>query len=234
MFTISPGHYGKGTGASDIIDEVAEAIRVAKQVATNLRKSNVTANYIEDNVNKTQSANIPWLIAQHNKTIRQLDVSIHFNKVGARTDRAFGVEVLHYGDSTKALAANVSKAIATVSGLKNRGAKQRTDLGILKGTNKPCILIEVCFVESTADVALYRKHFESICSAISNVLLTHIGKAPIAPPVATGMSDADKARDIVRKAVKDDVFTSPHSGVASYTDSQLLGYMVTYIERVIK
>jgi N-acetylmuramoyl-L-alanine amidase len=34
----------------------------------------------------------------------------------------------------------------------------------------PAILIEVCFVDSEADVALYGEQFDEICKAIANVL----------------------------------------------------------------
>ncbi|MFE4239827.1 BhlA/UviB family holin-like peptide [Peribacillus butanolivorans] len=54
-----------------------------------------------------------------------------------------GTEVVYYGVGNKALAARVSKAISEALGIKDRGAKKRTDLGFLEGTSKPAILIEV-------------------------------------------------------------------------------------------
>lgn len=68
------------------------------------------------------------------------------------------------------LAAKVSKAIADASGLKNRGAKLRTDLGFLNGTVKPTILIEVCFVISRADARIYQAKFDAICKAIAEAI----------------------------------------------------------------
>ncbi|MGM0888968.1 MAG: N-acetylmuramoyl-L-alanine amidase [Bacillota bacterium] len=60
------------------------------------------------------------------------------------------------------MAANVSKALAEALGIKNRGAKKRTDLGFLKGIAKPAILIEVCFVETkkNADAKQWRKRYQ--------------------------------------------------------------------------
>lgn len=61
------------------MDEGTETIAVSKRIAEILRAAGITTNHIQDNVNRTQSQNIGWLIAQHNKTSRQIDVSIHFN-----------------------------------------------------------------------------------------------------------------------------------------------------------
>jgi N-acetylmuramoyl-L-alanine amidase len=66
-----------------------------------------------------------------------------------------GCEVLYLSQST--LAAQISAAIAAAGKFKNRGAKKRTDLYFLNETGMPAVLLEVCFVDSEADAALYRK-----------------------------------------------------------------------------
>ncbi len=50
----------------------------------------------------------------------------------------------------------------------------------------------------------------------------------------TTSSVEDKARDLIRKAVKGGVFTSPHTDVDKYTTIQLLEYALIYIERTRK
>ena len=87
MITISPGHWTVGTGARDLIEEVTEARKVSKRVTEILRKAGIQTNYIEDNVSKNQGQNLTYLVTQHNKTTRQLDVSIHFNASGKRENR---------------------------------------------------------------------------------------------------------------------------------------------------
>ena len=57
--------------------------------------------------------------------------------------------------------------MANAGGLLNRGAKKRTDLSFLNRTAKPAVLLEVCFVDSRADVDLYKRRFEPICRAIA-------------------------------------------------------------------
>ncbi|MER2153627.1 MAG: N-acetylmuramoyl-L-alanine amidase [Solibacillus sp.] len=195
MITISGGHYGKRTGALGLIDEGEENIRVAKEVTAILRASGITTNYIEDNVSKSAKQNIPWLIAMHNKTDREIDVSIHFNSSVGTHSKGIGTETLVYSDKNKAVAQKITDAIANVSGLKNRGVKIRTDLGLLKGTNKPCYLIEVCFVNDTVDVALYRRDFDKICRAIANELAKAVGKS-LKPSTTSSIVEDKGARKL--------------------------------------
>lgn len=176
MITISPGHFGKGTGAHGLIDEGTENIKVAKRVSEILRIAGITTNYIEDKVSKKPSDNIRWLIAQHNKTSRLIDVSIHFNSSTGSHSKGIGTETLIYDGKNADIAEDITNAIAKVSGLKNRVVKIRKDLGLLKGTNKPCFLIEVCFVNDSVDVALYRRDFEKICQAIASECTKAVGK----------------------------------------------------------
>lgn len=235
MISISPGHYGPKTGARGLIDEVTEAIRVSKRVTAILRDAGIVTNYIEDNVSKSQSKNIPWLIAQHNKTSRAIDVSIHFNASAGTHSKGIGVETLIHNGKNLDLAENITNAIANVSGLKNRGVKIRTDLGLLKGTNKPCYLIEVCFVNDSVDVALYKRDFEKICRAIANELAKGVGKTLKGGSVTVedkGINE--RAVKLIKKAVKDKVFTSDHKDVDKYDQTQLLKYVVTYAERLSK
>ena len=174
MITISPGHYKVGSGAKGLIDEVTEARKVVATVKEHLIKSGVACHVVVDNVSNSQKENLRYLIAKHNATKRQLDVSVHFNAISGQTNRALGVEVLYFNDELKPFAQKMSAAIANAGMLKNRGAKKRTDLAFLKGVHMPAILIEVCFVNSTVDVSLYQKYYHEICHAIATVLKSYL------------------------------------------------------------
>jgi N-acetylmuramoyl-L-alanine amidase len=63
----------------------------------------------------------------------------------------------------------VSEAIARC-GFINRGAKKRTDLYFLNNTSAPAILLEICFVDSTADAEIYGGAYDAICESIADVL----------------------------------------------------------------
>lgn len=173
---IHPGHWANtGSGANGILNEVTENRKVAKKVYELLKVAGVPCTYFEDNKSTNQRDNINALVREHNKDRNGLIVSIHFNASGATTNRPIGTEVLYHSEKT--LATKVAKAIsdATGGGLLNRGAKQRKDLGVLAKTYEPAVLIEVCFVNSSVDAAIYRRDFDKICTAIARELATHIG-----------------------------------------------------------
>ena len=173
---ISSGHSKYVSGACGIINEVEEARKVAPRVAELLRYNGVEAVEFHDDNSHTQRENLNAIVDFHNTQTRDLDVSVHFNAY-SETDAPCGVEVLFF--SQDELAEEVSLAIANASGLKNRGAKKRGNLAFLKNTKKPAILIEVCFVDSTADVNIYRAKFEEICCAIASSIS---GKVIVAQP----------------------------------------------------
>lgn len=167
------GHYGDGTGASSLVDEVKECRRIAKRVHAILDAHNVPNSLYEDKASKSQRANIKSLVAHHNKDNDGLIVSYHLNASSAVTSAAIGCEVLY--STQKQLATDLSAAIAAAGDFKNRGAKYRDNLGVLTGTIEPAIILETFFVNSRKDVELYNKNFEAICFAIAQVLAAAIG-----------------------------------------------------------
>jgi N-acetylmuramoyl-L-alanine amidase len=174
---ISSGHGAKVAGAVSILNEHNEAVRVVEKVAEYLRQLGVTVHTFHDNVSTTQSNNLSTIVGFHNSQSRELDVSVHFN-AASRTDQPRGTEVLYYDNVN--LSSNVSAAIASASGLKNRGGKQDKGLYFLRNTKKPAILIEVCFVDSSSDANIYNVKFDSICRAIAETLS---GKKIVSQPV---------------------------------------------------
>ncbi|WP_342535747.1 N-acetylmuramoyl-L-alanine amidase [Lysinibacillus sp. FSL K6-1151] len=167
------GHYGDGTGAKSLIDEVQYARKFIKRIYDICVSNGVPATYYEDKVSKSQTQNINNLVAHHNKDRNGFIVSGHLNASGSVTDQAIGAEALYYDQA--AIAKEIVDAICNASGLKNRGAKKRTDLGVLVRTYEPAILIEFGFVNSKKDIELMDRHFEAICQAIAKVLAEHIG-----------------------------------------------------------
>ena len=180
---ISSGHSINCQGAVDIINEVTEARKVVDRVYEIIKASGKQCYKYHD-TSSSSTQNLVNIVNWHNGFKDGVDVSIHFNAY-THVDKPMGVEVCYYSNSSLAVA--VSKEIATAGGFIDRGAKQRTGLYFLKHTNKPAILIEVCFVDSVADVNLYRANFERICQAIAKSLIGSIvAQAPTTSiPVAT-------------------------------------------------
>jgi N-acetylmuramoyl-L-alanine amidase len=164
---ISSGHGKYIRGASGYLDEVDEARRVVAAVAEYLKAAGVGCLTFNDDVSTSQSENLDRIVAFHNSHQRDLDVSVHFNAYNT-TDQPMGCECLYLTQPD--LAKSVADEICQASGLKNRGPKKRTDLFFLNKTDKPAILIEVCFVDSKADEKIYAAHFEKICMAICKAI----------------------------------------------------------------
>lgn len=169
---ISSGHSINCQGASDIINEVNEAIKVVDRVYELIIKSGKGCYKYHDKASKSNT-NLSNIVKFHNQYKDGIDVSIHFNCVEGRKEQGIGVEVLYY-NTTKDLAEEMASNISKSSGLINRGAKQRTELYFLKNTNKPAILIEVCFVNSVKDVEIYKQNFEEICKIICKTLIGNV------------------------------------------------------------
>jgi N-acetylmuramoyl-L-alanine amidase len=163
---ISSGHGKYVRGASGVLDEVDEARKVVEQVADELRGRDVDVTTYHDDVSTTQNESLNRIVDFHNSQTRDLDVSVHFNAY-VETTKPMGTEVLYVTQS--GLAAQMSAAISWC-GFLNRGAKKRADLFFLNNTESPAILIETCFVDSTADAAIYQQQFDAICEAIATVL----------------------------------------------------------------
>jgi hypothetical protein len=177
---ISAGHGSKIRGASDIIDEVDEARKVCTQVCSDLFDAGVEYEgpYFDD-VSTSQNENLNRIVNWHNSKTRDLDVSVHFNAYN-HTSKPMGTECLYITQDD--LADDMANAVSEAGELIDRGPKKRTDLFFLNNTNEPAILIEVCFVDSQADVNLYRENFRGICAAIASTLAgEEIGPAPEPP-----------------------------------------------------
>ena len=183
---ISSGHSINCQGAVDIINEVTEARKVVDRVYEIIKASGKQCYKYHD-TSSSSTQNLVNIVNWHNGFKDGVDVSIHFNAY-THVDKPMGVEVCYYSNSS--LATAVSKEIATAGGFIDRGAKQRTGLYFLKHTNKPAILIEVCFVDSVADVNLYRANFERICQAIAKSLIGSI--VAQAPTTSTSVASAPK------------------------------------------
>ncbi|MCM3316195.1 N-acetylmuramoyl-L-alanine amidase [Rummeliibacillus stabekisii] len=173
QFVISSGHGDKVAGAIGILNEHEEAKKVVNRVYDILTKgyNGVGFKYHETTAT-TQNQNLSNIVSFHNRKTRDLDVSIHFNSA---TPTATGTECLYYDALT--LSTKMSAAMASALGIVDRGAKKRKELYFLRNTNKPAILLEVCFVTSEKDAAAYRNNFEDLCQAIAKAIAEHLGYA---------------------------------------------------------
>lgn len=238
---ISSGHGRYVRGAGRFIDEVDEARRVVDTVAKYLRERGATVYVYHDDTSRTQRDNLNAIVAYHNSKQRSLDVSVHFNAASV-TVAPRGCEVLYY--DAKQSAANVSKAMAVAGCFKDRGAKERRDLAFTSRTNKPALLLEVCFVDSKADVELYQRNFDAICVAIAVSLAKEAGIVLNMPaqkeesnvmPQLLNATGREEAKELIKKAVACGIFNQSHlAKLDTYDDVQLISYSIAYMNRTSK
>lgn len=170
-FVISSGHGAIVGGAVGFINERAEAVKVADRVYEILTKEYKGAGYkYHESTAQNQSQNLANIVNYHNNKDRVIDISVHFNSA---TPQATGTECLYYDQ--KNLSARMSKAMANALDIVDRGPKERKELYFLRMTNKPAILLEVCFVSNQSDTKNYRRKFETLCQAVAEVIAGELG-----------------------------------------------------------
>ena len=166
------------------IHEHTEAVKVVNEVAAVLRSMDVDVISYEDTVSKSQDENLDRIVAFHNSQGKHdLDVSIHFNSTSPQPGGPVGSEVFYASSAGQTVAKRTVDKICIASGLKNRGPKSG-NFAFLNNTNEVAVLVEVCFVNSHADVDIYHDRFSEICVAIAEGLADEqAGQQPDRPPV---------------------------------------------------
>ena len=149
------GHCPRVPGASKFIDELTEDRKVKESLIKYLRQlgHEVLDVTPPDNTNSS-SVDLSNGVNRANLFNADLFVSIHFNKAYDVYNGFLGSEVCVYTPFDTAQ--RVVNGLAGL-GFKNRGQKVRPQLYEIRHTNMKAMIIEVCFVESIADVGLYKK-----------------------------------------------------------------------------
>ena len=152
---IRGGHVPKFTGASKFIDELTEDRKVKDSVIKYLKQLGCDVLDVTppDNTS-TLNGDLSYGVNKANNWGADLFVSIHFNKAYDIYNGCLGSEVCVYSNFD--IAQRVVNELAKL-GFKNRGQKVRNNLYELNHTKMKAMIIEVCFVEATEDVALYKK-----------------------------------------------------------------------------
>ena len=152
--------------------------KLSNATAAKLRERGAQAKTFHDDVSTSQNDNLKRIVDYHNSQERDLDISVHFNAY-IETANPMGCEVLYVSQAD--LATVMSHEISLAARFIDRGAKLRNDLYFLNNTNKPSLLLEICFVDSEKDAELYGRYFDIICQAIAKVLVPESGEATKPP-----------------------------------------------------
>lgn len=149
------GHCPNVPGSRGIIDELKEDRLVKNAVIKYLNQMGVSVlDVTPPDSTSSSSADLSYGVNKANNWGADLFVSIHFNNAYSTYNGALGTEVCVYSEYD--IAGKVVNKMASL-GFRNRGQKVRTGLYELKHTSMKSMIVEVCFVEATEDVALYKK-----------------------------------------------------------------------------
>ena len=175
------GHVPKFTGACKFIDELTEDRKVKNSLIIYLNQLGCDVLDVTppDNTNSLHN-DLSYGVNKANSWGADLFVSIHFNKAYNIYYGCLGSEVCVH--SKFDIAQRVVNGLASL-GFKNRGQKVRNNLYELNHTKMKAMIIEVCFVEATGDVVLYRELgynliAKTIAQAITNKKISDILEIP--------------------------------------------------------
>jgi hypothetical protein len=153
------GHNYLATGCEGLINEVVEDRKVKDSVIKYLKQLGHTVLDVTPG-NMDTNSDLVYGVSRANNWGADLFISIHFNKAYNSYNGAIGTETWVYSESDNYNDEEYAKRIVDsigALGFKNRGVKTSIDLYELKHTTMPSVIVEVCFVEATEDVALYKR-----------------------------------------------------------------------------
>lgn len=140
----------KGSGAVGFINESDETRAVGYDLISLLKSAGHIVVDCTNDVSLTVGANLRNICKKANAQPLDLFLSIHFNAGGGK-----GCETLTYSGKDVNKAGEINRALSAL-GFKNRGVKNGSRVYVLKNTNAPAVLAEICFVDTKEDAELYK------------------------------------------------------------------------------
>ena len=155
------GAQGNGIREQDIAFMIADKLKAL--FVSGGHSVKMSRNSADENVGKTVSESINKRAALSNGWGAELFISIHCNAGGGK-----GTETLVYSRSSKAYeyAKDVQKCIVARIGTVDRGVKERSDLGVLRLTNCPALLVETAFIDNANDSVFLKEKQDDFARAI--------------------------------------------------------------------
>lgn len=166
------GHGGKDPGATyKGRHEADDVLLIGQAVAKRLRAAGVV-------IDETRTSNTPLTLEQRvqMELKKTYDFFISFHRNAFKPEVATGAEVYvyrSYNTKSKPLATKIQQALVSV-GYRNRGVKE-ADYYVLKHTKAPALLLEIGFIDNSADNKLFDSKFEAIVDGVSNAILEVVG-----------------------------------------------------------
>lgn len=155
------GALGNGLKEQNVTFEIAEKLKtllMSAGVGVTMTRATLT-----DNVGKNAKDSINERARIANTTKCDLFVSIHCNAGGGTGTETL---IVAKGGKAETLAKCVNEKIVKTFSLKDRGVKVRSELGVLRLTKMPAILIETAFIDNKSDAVLLKEKKNDFAKAI--------------------------------------------------------------------
>jgi len=175
MLCFDYGHGGKDPGAVYLNRrEADDNLRLGQRVAALLRQQGIQ-------VDETRNADVTRELPARSSFANQKNYAylVSFHRNAHQPERAKGAETfVHAKASPKArsLAARLQR-VMTAQGFVDRGVKT-ANFHMLRATKAPAVLLEVGFVDSTADNRLFDARFEALAAGFAAAILAELGIVP--------------------------------------------------------
>lgn len=124
-----------------------------------------------DEVGRSADAIVGNQIRNINDRYNDVGFAWHLN---ASNGEGHGVEVLCYSANEVPMAGRISAEIAKRTGWKNRGAKVRPDVGVVRASNCKFFLIEAGFIDNESDMAKWNPN-----AIVDAVIYAYFGQSLI-------------------------------------------------------
>lgn len=185
-----------GCGAIGYLNESDEARAVSKKLVDLLCRAGHIVYDCTNDVASSEISNLQNICFLANAQNLDLFISIHFNAGGGK-----GCECYTYGAKELPEAIRINQKLSEL-GFKDRGIKNGSNLFVVRNTRTKSILLEVCFVDNSADAELYQRTgadriAEAICEAI-------IGEVPKTEPC----NELETVNDIVWELASKGIITN--------------------------
>ncbi len=180
LIILDAGHGGSDPGAVyQGRKESADTLRMALKVKEYLERSNVTVQLTRD---KEVAVSLDKRTDFENSVKADCFVSIHRNAF--QPEKAKGIETFCFEKKGLCfeLASNVQEELLNVGASADRGVKT-ANFHVLRKTKSAAILIELGFIDNTADNKLFDDKFERYAGAIAKGILESL-KVPFTEPPA--------------------------------------------------
>ncbi len=165
---VNCGHTVSGTigsGAVGYLNESDETRAVGYALISALQRRGAEVVDCTDDIAGSVSENLRTICGTANAQSLDLFVSIHFNAGGGEGSEAYTYAGRRL-EAAEQILTNLNRL-----GFENRGIKDGSGLYVVRNTNAPAVLIEVCFADTQSDAHRYfelgaEKIASAICEAI--------------------------------------------------------------------